>query len=467
MKPTSIFIPLFLISLAIPMFFFVGPLRLSPYRLFLLLGLVPAVIIWLTNKRYKKLPSDFLILFYPIWTTLSLTVLYGTDRSIEAGGMIAIETIGAYFIARVLICTPERFNQLCKWLIFIILFLTPFALFETVTGRVLPIEIFRTIGRTYGIAITDQRWGLDRVQGPFEHPILFGVFCSMGISLAFYYRYNVQSAFQRYIRAFAVFVTAALSLSSGPLTGMSGQLLLIGYDMVTRHIVKRWQYMLAGIAALWVTIDLLSTRSPPQVFITYFAFSPHSAYNRVFIWRYGTQSIVNHPLFGIGYEEYERPWFVYSSSADMFWIVPSLQYGMPAGFALIIAFAYNAIRTSRAKIVDKNVLIQRRAMMFCLVGIFLSGWTVHYWNATYAMVVFMFGACAWFFTNQDIAVEKTADETDDDETGSKAGPRRPVKNAQARPRYPFNRSGERSVSKQDTRRSSQRQLSSRRQQPED
>ncbi|MET1414846.1 O-antigen ligase family protein [Roseibium sp. HPY-6] len=428
MSKGSIFIPIFLFSLALPLVFSVGPLSLSPYRLLLILAFIPATILWFSNKRYAKILPDFLVLFFPLWATIALTAIYGFGRAIEAGGIIAIETAGAYFLARVLVCTPERFDQLCKWLILVILMLLPFSLFETITERNIPLQIFNAIGNTPGLVLADKRWGFDRVQGPFEHPILYGVFCGMGVSIAFYYRYYVQSVFVRYTRTFFVVLAAVLSFSSGPLAGISGQIMLIGYDLVTRHIVTRWKILMGVVAVLWVSIDLLSTRSPPQVFITYFAFSAHSAYNRVFIWRYGTESILNNPLFGIGYEEYQRPWYVFSSSVDMFWILPSMQFGIPAGFSLLIAFAFIAIKTARADIKQEKVLIQRRAMMICLFGIFLSGWTVHFWNATYVLVVFMFGASVWFFTNKEIANDEASTLASEDSSGRHEASERKEKN---------------------------------------
>lgn len=31
-----------------------------------------------------------------------------------------------------------------------------------------------------------------------------------------------------------------------------------------------------------------------------------------------------------------------------------------------------------------------------MMGMFLAGWTVHYWNATYVLMMFLMGAGAWF-----------------------------------------------------------------------
>jgi hypothetical protein len=398
MNRSSIFIPMFIVSLAIPVFFFIGPLRLSSYRIFLLVGIFPALYFWATNAKIPKILPDFLVLFFPVWATLALASHYGISFAIEAGGMLFIETAGAYFIARVLIQNADRFEQLIKWLIWTVLCLLPFALIEAVTGQEILIEFFRVFGKTHGIIHADPRWGFDRVQGPFEHPIHYGVFCGTALSFAFYYKAEIQSFLYRALRASIILFTAIWSLSSGPLTGLVAQLLLIAYDLVTRSIAKRWKILIGGVVAAWIAVDLFSNRTPPEVFITYFAFSAHTAYNRINIWVYGTQSIAKHPLLGIGYEEYERPWHVYSSSIDMFWILPSMQFGIPAGFALLGAFIYITLRVARAKISNPREIILRRATMICFVGLILSGWTVHYWAAMYSLVIFLFASGIWFFT---------------------------------------------------------------------
>ena len=135
MSRKSIFIPIFLLSLTIPVFFFVGPLRLSAYRAFLLIGLFPALMIWLTNQKIPKILPDFLILFFPFWAMIALARLYGMGFAVEAGGMFFIETVGPYFIARVLVQNADRFEQIMRWLIGIVIVLLPFAVFEAVTKR--------------------------------------------------------------------------------------------------------------------------------------------------------------------------------------------------------------------------------------------------------------------------------------------------------------------------------------------
>jgi len=392
-------IVLFLLSLTIPVFFFIGPLRLSAYRLFLLLGLFPALFVWMTSKSVPKIFPDFLVLFFPVWATLALTTHYGFAFAVESGGMIFIETAGTYFIARVLVRSPEDFETVMKSLIGIVIVLFPFAIYETLTKHEILIELFRSVGRTYGIVEKEPRWGLDRVQGPFEHPIHFGVYCGIALSFAFYYKATLQSFVYRAARASVVLVAATLSLSSGPLTSLLAQAGLIGFDLVSRSYKERWRVLTAGAVVSWVVVDLLSNRTPPEVFITYFAFSAHTAYNRVNIWTYGTKSIGNNLIWGIGYEEYERPAYVFSSSVDMFWILPSMQFGLLAGLALVGVFMIITLRVCFAKISDQRLSIIRRSIVICYVGIILAGWTVHYWAAMYSLVIFMFASGIWIFTN--------------------------------------------------------------------
>ena len=69
------------------------------------------------------------------------------------------------------------------WMIAIML---PFALYETLTGHNILLEFASKFCRACGDVPKDPRWGLDRVQGVFDHPILFGVFCGSMPALVYY-----------------------------------------------------------------------------------------------------------------------------------------------------------------------------------------------------------------------------------------------------------------------------------------
>lgn len=409
---TTFLLPLYLVSLALPVYFFIGPLRLSPNRMLLLLSLIPLMINWLTDAKIKKNIADFLLIFYVLWAGIAISVIHGVAYAVEPFGMLVIETFGSFFLARTLVRDVESFEILCRWLFGIIVILAPFAVFESITGTPILLQLFSKVLPTYWDVFMEPRWGFDRAQVTFEHPILWGVFCGSAIGLTYYAGAGVMSSVKRGFRTFLVFFASIWALSSGPLTGISGQILLIGYEIVSRRIVSRWKVAGWGIASLWIIVDLFSNRTPPEVFITYFAFSAHNAYNRIRIWDFGSASVMKFPLFGLGFDftKWERPEWM-SQSVDMFWLLPSMQFGLPAGLALIGAFLYIVIRICRAPISNSQIRACRFGLLTSLLGVFLSGWTVHYWNATYSLTCFLFGAGVWLFASDQKIVNAVGDSS--------------------------------------------------------
>lgn len=366
---------------------------------------------WLTNNNIKKVASDFLIIFFVFWAGAALSVVHGVSFAIEPFGILFIETMGSYLLARVFIRGPESYEFFVRCLFFTILVLIPFSLYETITAQPIVLNIFRNFGPVFDVAYMQSRWGLDRVQGPFEHPILYGVFCGMGIGMVFYSQAATLSFFTRALRTFAVLFAAIWSLSSGPLSGIVAQIMLITYGFFTKGIKARWKLAVLGAVSAYIVVDLLSNRRPAEVFISYFAFNAHNAYNRMRIWDFGSASVLNHPVFGIGYNEWERPFWM-SPSVDMFWLLPSMKYGLPAGLALASAFAIIALKIASKKIEDQRINYCRVGLMITLVGLMLSGWTVHFWNATYSITCFVFGAGVWIYT-QDYGTKTVSTHEDE------------------------------------------------------
>ena len=131
-----------------------------------------------------------------------------------------------------------------------------------------------------------------------------------------------------------VIAATFFSLSSGPFTALATQSGLIGWDKLTSKIKYRWSLLAGLFAFAYVTVDLLSNRSPVQVFISILTFNPRSAWNRMNIWHYGTAEVGRHPIFGIGLGEWERAEWM-SRSMDNFWLVIAVRHGLP-GFILYI-----------------------------------------------------------------------------------------------------------------------------------
>ena len=300
-------VALFLISIVLPIVILIGPLHLSPYRVMLLITIIPSVVFWLQGKAGKIRVTDIALLAVSLWTFLSYAVIHGPGRAFEAGGIFGLETMGAYLLGRLLIRSAEDFRKLVVVLFWIVLVLLPLAIIESVSGQAIVLETFGKFVRSYNIVSQEPRWGLRRVMGPFEHPILFGAFCGSILAMVYYVLGYGRWFVRRIVNAAIVGFVALLSLSSGPLTSVGTQFALIGWDLVLHRFAGRWKLLAGLFFSAVVAIEIVANRSPAQILISFIAFNTSTAYNRLRIWQYGSASVLNHPLFGIGEGAWERP----------------------------------------------------------------------------------------------------------------------------------------------------------------
>jgi len=389
----SFLIPLFLFSLALPIILQVGPLRLSPYRLILIGLFIPCLVAWLRGSSGKIRSPDILILLAVLWTVMALVVHRGVSETIEGGGMYLIETFGSYLLARWLIRDAESFHAMARSFFWVILVMLPFAIFETLTGRPIIIDLLGKIFEVYQNVLKEPRWGLDRVQGPFQHPILFGVFSAVGFALSFYVLGYGRRGLNRIIRPAVVGFSVVLSLSSGPLSVMAAQLGIIAWDRFLQRVTNRWTIFFILFAAAYITVDLLSNRTPIEVFIAYTAFNPATAYSRINIWNYGSAEVLRHPLLGTG-GSWEHPAWM-TDSVDMFWLANAIVAGLPAAVPMALAPIIMAIKLGRAKIGDPRLASYRVGLVITIAGLCFAGWTVHFWNAPLPLVLFIIGSGHW------------------------------------------------------------------------
>ncbi|HEU0221891.1 MAG TPA: hypothetical protein VFR34_06730, partial [Paracoccaceae bacterium] len=203
---------LFLIALVIPVILKLGPLTLSVYRLLLLLALLPCLMIWLSGRAGRIRTADIALLVLCFWSALSIVIVHGAGAAIEPSGILFIETMGAYLVARCFIRDAESFRLMVVTLFRIVAIMLPFALYESVTGHNIMRAVFAAFFPVGYDIWMEPRWGLDRVQGPFEHPILFGVFCGALFGLVHYVLGFGQSTFRRLNRAAIIGLATLLSL---------------------------------------------------------------------------------------------------------------------------------------------------------------------------------------------------------------------------------------------------------------
>lgn len=389
-------VTLFLIGLILPpeTSFHLGTIRLSPYRVVLILALVPALARLLSGRAGRFNRIDGLIVLHTTWAALALFVNHGLGAGMEPAGIYVIEAFGAYLIGRVYIQSADDARAVIRAMFMVILLLAPLALFESLTAHNLIRDPVRAVLGMGPVRHIGQRMGLERAFGPFEHPILYGVFCASILGYVYYVLGEARLRLKTLAMAGVVGAATFLSLSTGPLVALLGQVGLIGWDRITKPIRNRWKLLAAGIAAGWIFVSMASTRDPIRVFIWYFAFSRESGYNRILVWEYGKAEVARHPIFGIGLGDWVRASWM-SASMDNFWLVEAVRYGLPSLIFLVGAILLQAVRLARSKQTDAEFGHFRSAWLVSMAGIALAGTTVHFWNALFVWFFFFIGSGVW------------------------------------------------------------------------
>jgi len=409
---TSIILYLFVLSIVIPNYFFAGTLRLTPILLILLVTFFPLFILWIIGYYQKTILPDYLILLYCFWSSLSLITINGLDLSVQPIGIIFSQTFGSYLLGRLLIRNAQQLRNIVFFAAMILTLIFPLMLYETLYFKSLYLELFAKLGPTHWNFFMDPRWGLNRVQGPFEHPILFGIFSASMLALVFYGLNMGPLRHFRWVLLPVIVISSFISLSTGALLALIVQGFIIAWDFVFRKDPKRWRNLIILVVAAYVTVDLISNRTPFNVFVDYATFNSGSAYNRILIWRFGTEEVYRHPIFGIGLNDWVRPTWMHPSF-DNFWLLQAMRYGLPAFSFMSLGFYLIYMRASKAVFVSADDNNIRKGLLISLVGVFFAISSVHLWSATYCWLIFLIGSSVWMFNDENSSDSSLVSQEDD------------------------------------------------------
>lgn len=400
---------LFLLATFIPIAIPLGPVVLTALRA-LLIVVIPVLLAQLLSGRFGRIYLvDILFVLHVIWMGMSLFV-NNPDKMVEQIGSVGAEFLGGYLVGRGYVRSPEQFAALCRALVLMVCLTAPLALYETLSGRPLILEALQSTIGLRGIQLNYQepRMGLERVQMSFAHPIHYGLFCSVAFSLGFVGLKNSRKLSLRMITSGIVGLCGFLALSSGALLAIFLQICLISWARIFQGFRKRWWLLLGLFALAYLTIDLLSNRSPIQVFMSYATFSAHTAYWRSIIFDWGIKNVIGDasvnikpaPWFGIGLNDWVRPYYMYSGSMDNFWLVVAVRTGIPGFLFMTVGYVVVIFRMLRLNLSDTPELSHfRLAWAFTIIGLTFTLCTVHVWGSIYSFTFFIFGSGLWLLSD--------------------------------------------------------------------
>jgi hypothetical protein len=368
--------------------FVVAGTLLSPYRLYLIVLFPLLLRCWLLGAAGRQNSVDILVLLSAGWAMLSLLMNHGLSMGPRAV-LICLEFFGGYLLGRVLIQTRKDFETFIRYLFWAFLVLAPFVFIELLTGFNLLKALANLVMNT-PVVEKAQRLGFTRVQGPLEHPILFGLVASFGLANAYYVLGKSRAAF--------FFLMVFSSLSSGPFFSALIQLFLIAWDRVLTFLAgMKWMLLVYIAVLIGFALAIASGFNVIDFLLQNLMFDPRTAAGRFINLEWGIKEVLNNPVFGIGLNGWERPWWRQGQgSLDNFWLAYSMRYGIPALAFLVLAGLLTLIRIATRSGLSPEVAEYRKGYLFALGGVAVTLGTVFIWNATSVFVLMYLGAGAWF-----------------------------------------------------------------------
>lgn len=371
--------------------FKLGDFLLSPQRILLIWALL-----WCGTKVRQFTLPDFLMLGHAGWAALSLIVAHGLGQGSKSGGIYIIESIGAYWLARVYVKDARTFRGYVKILVMVIIMSILFTIPESILHRPILRNLFTAVLGGPRAEAAEVRHGLARAYGPFAHPILYGVFCASGFGLSWYVlgRDRVWHM-GRIGRICCICLGVIASVSSGAVLCAAVQGALVGWESLTRRIHHRWFWLITGIGTMMLTIQCLSNRGVVGLVIAYGTFDPWNGDWRQFEWQYGSAEVWRHPVFGIGFNDWIRPDWLIHSSIDNFWLCTAMRYGIPGVALLIGALVAIIVRLAKASVASDVQSRFRLGYLTSIVAIAIAGGTVHLWGIAFTWFCFLLGSGGW------------------------------------------------------------------------
>ena len=343
-------------------------------RVGIILLLIPALLKF-TKRGRHALVADLLAFATGFWMLVAAVQTGGLASLPAAPGAEAIEFLGGYLVARGFffgVAAIETFITVLRVFAICSILL---AVGDTVTGRWMIQDVVAGIvgavppGPVF-------RESLVRATSTFDHPILFGTFCSMvaGVLL-----YSARNTLTRIAYVIICFVGTALSLSSAALMSFVIVLFSYTYDKLMYRYTWRWYVIWSCVFVALLGLFVLSNR-PLGFLISHLTLDPQSSYFRLLIWDAALIRIGEFPLTGFGFGLFNHE--ILDTTIDSVWLVSSLHYGVPM---VMLLFATNiATFWPRQKLLTSRdgLMVKQLSCAFTIVLVIFmfAGFTVHFWN---------------------------------------------------------------------------------------
>jgi len=375
--------------------FTVAGITLPPYRL-VLIPLFLQVFVSLVMGRLRLNWADLLVIAASGSTLVSFMSHYGNSEGVVRAFGTIIDSAGAYFVARSSIRKPNDLRIALIMLAPGLLLAGLEMAFESFSKRLIIRPLFQKYfgssyiyldGQEVGALQLRQDFrmgGLLRAYGTFSHPILGGLVLSSSLLMFFY---SSIRGIPKKIGIFASFL-GFFALSSATIISLALSAAVIGLNELVKRVRNvTWWLVTGALIFVGAFIEIGSKGGLVNVLIRQ-TLDPQTGYFRKLIWEYGLISIGKHPWLGIGYEEYERPPAMHSSSVDAHFLALGIRDGVFVPLAILAAFIITQVALGRAigriSGPDRKLLLGVNGSLF---GLLVASMTVTFFSE--GMIWFM------------------------------------------------------------------------------
>ncbi|QFT75970.1 hypothetical protein FIU90_00305 [Erythrobacter sp. THAF29] len=358
--------------------FELGGVEMWPYRV-VGIAMLPVVLLLAPSLPFRPSKLDLLAGFAVFWYFFSTIVLHGLDANMVVAIAITGDFVLAYSIGRLCIRGPTHFRMFLAAIIPGAAIAAGVVVIESIAGSLLLRPALATfLGQAFYMT-PEFRFGLVRGLGPFNHPILAGVFLTSLLPL-FWLAFRDR---KMKIAGAAIAIAGFFTLSSTALLNLlAGGALLAGLYAQRAFKIPVFAISAIGIVLVYAFLTFASQSGALSVFSRYVLFNALSGQYRELIWKYATQEISEHPIFGIGQRDWNRAYWMFNDSLDSYWLEISMRYGLPLGIALLaltLGTAFSLVHSARTfrYVRDRDVHI---AIAMSVLVIVFSGLSVHIWQ---------------------------------------------------------------------------------------
>jgi hypothetical protein len=396
---------LYLYSLFIPLEAFIklGPLRLEPYRVLLIIGFLTWV---------KKGTSDnlhFILVCFVLFSSFSLFVNHGLASALPPGGILYLEVCTSYMLGVMYVRNRSDHEKYFKTLarLYMLIAIPAFiefstgykvmhTLFEKLTGNV---QLDRDL---YTQAYV--RFGFTRTTATFSHPILYAISAVTIVPIIMAINKNNQSRFGTSLMNLSGLITAVITaVTSAAIIGLVLQEVFKKWYRIRDKIGGLRQAITTSIYLAMLIIQFGSNRGLVKFLAMSMTLDPSTAYYRTLQWEYTADDIASHLYFGIGNNEFTHPaWFM--PSIDSYWLLNMLQFGLFSQLTLLYFFIKILKKTfvNSSSTENRELLLAYRVL---LISIIFLGLTVDFFDRMQPMLYFILGTSSWLFKEEALKNE--------------------------------------------------------------